>query len=86
MARIPTPIPESFAQNVKTFFSGTIADVLWKSLVIVVGGTALLLLMAASPGFFIAFIVGAILSAVLSDDIRAFVSDVWHRNFWIWRV
>lgn len=85
MARIPTPIPESAVANVRAFFRGTAVDVLWKAFVLVMLGLLLLALAAASPGFFVAFVIGAVLSAVLSDDIRAIVSDVWHRNFWTWR-
>lgn len=85
MARVPTPVPKSIARSAKRLFSGTVLDVLWKLFVIAALLTAVAL-MAYSGGFFLAFLAGAILSALVTDDITQFVRDVWHRNFWIWRV
>lgn len=86
MARIPTPVPESVVKDIKRFFSGPAGDVLWKLFVVAAGGFLLFFILAMNPGFFVAALVGMILSVVFSDNIRAFVSDVWHRDFWIWRV
>jgi hypothetical protein len=85
MARIPTPIPESVVKDTKRFFSGGWGDTLWKAFVVVVGGLLLAFILALNPGFFVAALVGMVLSVVFSDNIRAFVSDVWTRNFWVWR-
>jgi ABC-type nitrate/sulfonate/bicarbonate transport system permease component len=85
MARVPTPIPESVVEDTKRFFSGGVADVLWKVFVVAVGTVLLGLILALNPGFFVAALVGMVLSVVFSDNIRAFVSDVWNRNFWVWR-
>jgi hypothetical protein len=85
MARIPTPIPESVVGDVKRFFSGTVVDVLWKTFVVVVGTVVLGGILALNPGFFVAALVGMILSVVFSDNIRAAVSDIWHRDFWVFK-
>jgi hypothetical protein len=85
MARIPTPIPESVVKDTKRFFSGTVVDVLWKLSVVVFGSLLLGGILALNPGFFVAALVGMILSVVFSDNIRAVVRDIWHRNFWVWR-
>ncbi|MUV87022.1 hypothetical protein GJ631_10695 [Natronomonas sp. CBA1123] len=85
MARIPTPIPESVVKDTKRFFAGGWGDILWKAFVVVVGGLLLAFILALNPGFFVAALVGMVLSVVFSDNIRAFVSDVWNRNFWVWR-
>lgn len=85
MVRVPTPIPESVVGDLKGFFSGAVIDVLWKASVVIVGGFLLFVILALNPGFFVASLVGMILSVVFSDNIRAAVSDIWHRNFWVWR-
>lgn len=82
---VPTPIPKSIVQWWRTFWSGALADILWKTFVVAVVGAILYVTVQIQPGFFVLFVVGTILSVTLSDNIRAVISDIWHRNFWVWR-
>lgn len=87
MARIPTLIPESVITSLRRLFAGSFGDVLWKlgvSLALVLVGYVFL--SAGIWGVFGAFVGGVLISALLEDDIRDIVSDVWNRNFWVWRV
>ena len=84
MVRIPTLIPESFITSLRSVFSGGVIDILWKvSIAVLITAFAYILLAAFGVigGFF-----GAILlSALIEDDIRAAVVDVWNRDFWVFR-
>lgn len=84
MARIPTPIPDTAVTAVRGLFSGPVIDVLWKIGVSVVF-VVFIVLLASIGGFFGPFLAATILAALLVDEIQGVVSDVWHRNFWIWR-
>ncbi len=83
MARIPTPIPKSLVQRTKRAFSGRALDTLWKLGVLVflfIVGIALL-----SAGI-VGYLVGGIVLATLFDEaVRNAVSDLWNRNFWVFR-
>lgn len=83
MVKIPTPVPESVVNSVRGVFSGGIINILWKLFVVVLLVVAAYLL--ALLGFFGAAIAGMLLASLISDDVRAFVSDLWNRNFWVWR-
>lgn len=81
---IPTGIPSSVIDRLNQFLNSGAIDIVWKAIVL----AALLALawLLASMGFFGAFIAGVLLTSLVSDDIRAIVSDIWHRNFWVWSV
>ncbi len=80
MVDIPTPIPESFIESLRAVWAGSLGDTLWKlaiSVLIITLAVALLFNFGVIGGF-----VGAILlSALLEDDIRDAVVDVWNRDF-----
>lgn len=86
MARIPTPIPESVGRGIRSIFMGPVLEVAWRLLVVALLLAVAYLLVVGFGGFGAAFVAGAILSALLSENIREAVSDVWNRNFWVWRV
>jgi len=72
-------IPRTVKQKFGVITSGSIGDTLWKVLVVVVLLTIGLGLVALGP---IGAVVGGILIATLvSDDVRAFVDDVWNRRW-----
>lgn len=88
MGRIPTLIPESVVSGTKRFAASPLPDLLWKLFVTAVTLGTILLLGAAGGiygviGGIIAFILASVL---LKDQIRAAWSDIWNRNFWVWRV
>jgi len=85
MARIPTLIPSSVVESVGNILSGSVADTIWK-----IGIATMLAVFAyvliASLGALGGFIGAILLSALIEDDIRDIVVDIWNRDFWIWRV
>jgi len=80
---VPTPIPESAVGNIRSFFGGGTLDVIWKALVI--GFILVSVYVLAAAGIVGGIVAGIVLGALLSDDVRAILSDLWHRDFWIWR-
>lgn len=86
MVRVPTPIPESWAEQWRSYWRQALLDKIWQFFVITVIVTFILLVVAGGPGFLLASIIGMIISIILADDIRQTISDVWNRNFWVWRV
>lgn len=76
-----TPIPRSTGQKIVSLISGPVGLVAWRLLLIVLFVTIMLLLVAAG-GFFGGVLAAMLLSTLLSDDVRAFVRDLWHRRFW----
>lgn len=84
MVKIPTLIPESLVESLGNIWSGSFGDTLWKATIaIVLASFAYLLLVTfgALGGF-----IGAILlSALIEDDIRAAVVDIWNRDFWVFK-
>lgn len=85
MARIPTPVPKTWAKWASSTRRQSIYDLLWKALVIVVGGT-LIIAALASSFILVSTLAGIILFWALSDSAGQTASDVWNRNFWVWRV
>lgn len=85
MARIPTPIPQYTVNWLRRFWSGTVVDILWKTLLLLVGG-ALVVLALSSGVALVAAVAGIVLSFFIADDIQRLASDIWNRNFWIWRL
>jgi len=83
MARIPTPIPESFVKSFSDLLSGTVLNVLWK--VAISALFVVLIYLLAQMGIFGALVAGALFSSLFQDDVRAFVIDVWQREFWVFR-
>ena len=77
-----TPIPKYVVTWTRRFFRrGTLVDLLWKTLVLLVGGA--LVIAALSRGVaFVAAIAGIVLSFFIADDIQQTASDIWNRNFW----
>lgn len=85
MASVPTPIPKYVVEWLRGFWRGTLVDVLWKSLLLVVGGA--LVVVALSSGMaLLAAVAAIVLSLFIADDVQRLAADVWNRNFWVWRV
>lgn len=88
MARIPTLIPESVVRGGKRLAASPLLDLLWK-LFVTVATMAVILALGAAGGVYgvvggvIAFILASVL---LERQIREVWSDIWNRNFWVWRV
>jgi len=80
MVSVPTPIPKSTWQRLRKAASGRPLDLLWKLLVTVVLLTLIIVTTTLGQVFgpVIAF---AVLSALLSDNIRNAVSDLYNRQF-----
>lgn len=84
MVKIPTLIPESFVSTLGDLFSGGVLDILWK---LFVGFLLVVLILALSQLGILGALIGSALFGVLfQDDVRAFVVDVWRRDFWVWKV
>lgn len=73
-------IPTSVVTWFKQFFSGTLLDVIWKAILLVVLGGVIYVLVALGP--FGAAVGGILLGTLISDEVRAIINDLWHRNFW----
>ena len=75
-----TPFPASVVASVKSFFSGSVLDVAWKA--IVLAFVAVIVYALAMAGFIGAIIASIFVGSLLSDDVRAFINDLWHRDFY----
>ncbi len=83
MARIPTPVPKSLVKRTRRAFDGPLGDTLWKAGVSALFLTIAYILALAGP---VGLLVGGIvLGSLLDDTVRSAVSDVWNRNFWVFR-
>jgi hypothetical protein len=79
--RIPTPIPRSIGRWLASFVSVLFSAprlFLWRSLLVFGGGYLILVLMSGATPWAISVLVGLIVSTVLSDNVRRFVSDLWN--------
>jgi len=83
MVSIPTPVPRTIIRLFRRATSGTLGDILWKTLVVTVLLAAAYAL--ASLGVVGAAISGMVLSTLAAEPVRKTVSDVWNRNFWVFR-
>lgn len=73
-------IPKSAVQRLRRLFAGSLGDILWKIVIsVVLVGIGYLLL--AGGGIWGAIVGGAIITTLIDDDIRAFVSDLWNRRW-----
>lgn len=73
-------VPSSAASWVRNLLAGSLGDVLWKLFVLaLLSGIALLLIAGLGP--FAAAVGGILLGALISDDVRALVANVWNRNW-----
>lgn len=83
--RVPTPIPRSLVRAVTRVAQGSRVDLLWR-LALLVGLVVVVYLGSVLSGsFVVATLVGILLFAVLRDDLGQIVSDVWNREFWVWK-
>jgi hypothetical protein len=83
MARIPTPIPKSLVRLTRRAFSGRVLETLWKLGVLVVLVVVGLGLYAA--GTIGVLVGGVILASLITEPVQNAVSDLWNRNFWVFR-
>lgn len=72
-------LPESVKRTLGRVTSGSIGDILWKLFVIVLLTIAAIALLSTGP--FGAAVGGLLLGTLLSDDVRAFVGDLWNRRW-----
>lgn len=81
---IPTPLPKSAVESIsRAVRDETVVDLVWRAFVVVL---FILLIWAIASANVLGFLIGGILlGALLREDVRAFVADVWNRNFWVWR-
>lgn len=84
MAREIPGVPQHVVDWSVGVFSGRFVDIIWKLLLLLVGG-AVLLAMATSGVFLLTFIAGVVIAAFLADDITQTARDIWSRNWWVWR-
>lgn len=77
---VPTPIPESVAEWVADILSGGVLDIIWYLLVSAVILFVLYLLMQMGP--FGMAVAGILLGTLISDEVRAFLRDIYRRDFW----
>lgn len=77
---VGVPIPESAADFYRAVRRGPIFDTVWKLGVISVALLGAIALVAAF-GAIGAAIGAVILAALLEENIRAFVIDIWNRDF-----
>jgi len=72
-------IPQSVKRGIGRILSGSIGSVLWKLLVLTLLAVIAIGLIALGPVG--AAIGGLFIATLLSDDVRAFVRDLWHRRW-----
>jgi len=72
-------VPRTAKEKASSFASGSLADVLWKLLVLAVIGAAGFALVLMGPVG--AVIGGLLITTLVSEDIRNLVADMWHRRW-----
>lgn len=82
MVRIPTPLPRSLVKWGRALLSGALVVVLWRLALIAAFLFILALATAAGPSFFVATLLGLVISVLWSDNIRALVLDLWNLDFY----
>ncbi|WP_373190028.1 hypothetical protein [Halolamina sp.] len=84
MARIPTPAPESLMDRLTRTIGGRPLDLVWAiSVTVVLVGIGIALV--AAGGVVGAAIGAAALATVFNDAVREAITDIYARNFWVWR-
>jgi|GEM_PF-2945630 len=79
MVRIPF-VPESAGEEVRGVLSGSLWDTLWKLFVVFAAVTVFTLLLLTG-GIWGGVVAGAAISTLISDEVRAFFTDIWYRNW-----
>lgn len=79
---VRTPIPESVVTWIRGVTSGGLLDVLWWLLV--TSAIVLIAIILAQMGVIGGVIAGTLLATLISDDVRAFIRDLYRRDFWRW--
>lgn len=84
MAGVPTPAPESAVERLQSVLGGTVADIVWAIFVtLVLTAIGVGLVVAGGPA---GALVGAVaIATIYNDAIREAVTDIYARNFWVWR-
>lgn len=83
MVRIPTPIPKSLARLFKQAFRGALSETIWKLAVLVVLFVVGIALYAAGTvGYLVG---GVILASLITEPVQNAISDLWNRNFWVFK-
>lgn len=80
MTRVSLPIPRSTTSAAVGILRGPVFEVLWRLFVILLF-LALMLFLLSVGGFFGPFLAAALLSTLISDDVRRLVADVWYRRW-----
>lgn len=84
MVSIPTGIPQYWKERWDQYWRQALLTRLWQALLVITG--ALVIYAALSSGvLFIVTVTGIALSVILADDIKQTVTDIWNRNFWVWK-
>jgi len=77
----PTLIPRYAIDWGRRFLRGSLVNIVWKLLVVLVGGTLVVLALSSGVAF-VAAIAGIVLSFFIADDIQQLASDIWNRDFY----
>lgn len=77
-------IPRSLVRTLRRYWTQSLIDRLWQLFVIVVA-LFLIILGSRNYGILAALALGVLFSAIFADDVRQLWSDIWNRNFWMWR-
>lgn len=80
--KITTPIPKPAAAKLKAIFSGRLAMVVYRLILIALATALLVAIIASGPGFLVAFLVTSVIAAWYMDDILAIISAIWNARFY----
>lgn len=72
-------IPRSVKGNLSRLAAGTVGDILWKLFVLALLAAIVVGLLSLGPAG--AAVGGLFIGTLLSDDVRAFVGDLWNRRW-----
>jgi len=81
--KVPTPIPKSLISLIGRSFRGSTGDTLWKLLMLVVFITIAYLL--AALGTMGALIAAIIVGSLVAEPVQNAISDIWNRDFWVFK-
>lgn len=89
MASVPTPIPESTADLVKSYWrrlsKGSWLDTVWKALVVTFSVLVVYIVVAGGPGFWASFAISTAVAYWYTDDLVQAYRDILNRDFYTWR-
>lgn len=66
---------------VRSLFAGTLMRIVWKLFVLVTGVFIIVYIAATTQNFLVLGVLGIVISAALSSEVRRILADIWRADF-----